>query len=516
MFTPQQLEAMPVEMEQYFKELESRVMSDIVRRIKINSEITRSADWQIYRLQELGTSQKDIKSYIAKTLNMSDKEVDKIYDDVIPKGYAHDESLYKSVGKEIIPFSDNSVLQQLITATSLQTKEEFKNITQSLGFAVQQGDKLQFTELAKYYQKTLDGAILDITSGAFDYNTVIKRVISEMTASGLRTVDYASGWSNRVDVAARRALITGVNQVTAKINDQNAEELDTDYFEVSYHLGARPSHQVWQGKVYSRDELERVCGLGTGSGLCGWNCYHSYSPFIPGVSERTYTDEQLADMNAKENEKKLYIDKEFTIYEAIQKQRRTETSMRVQRQKIKLMEEAGINEDDIINDRCRYRGTSQEYVRFSTAMGLPQQRDRVYGDNFGKIGVGKTKIDLTNKDYNDILYMKGKMSNRDARKWYIAHNNKIPDLIDTSLPIESQARQACKIRNKHKLQARELMADQEERKRLDKSDPIISFEELIKRKMEYKNLSREEAVNDILKTATKTRKSVNKQLGLEV
>ena len=120
-----------------------------------------------------------------------------------------------------------------------------------MGFAVRQLDgKLTFQPIADYYQKTLDKAVLDITSGSFDYNTVLKRTVQELTNSGLRTIDYASGHHNRVPVAVRRAVMTGVNQVTAKIAEQNMEILQTEYVEVSWHRGARPSHQVWQGKIY--------------------------------------------------------------------------------------------------------------------------------------------------------------------------------------------------------------------------------------------------------------------------
>ena len=323
-----------------------------------------------------------------------------------------------------------------------------KNISQSLGFAVKQPDgKLKFTQAADFYQQNLDNAIMGIASGAFDYNTVIKKVISDMTNSGLRTVDYATGWSNRADVAARRSVMTGLSQLTAKMNEDNAKELGTDYFEVTWHSGARPSHQEWQGKVYSKKELETICGLGTVTGLCGANCYHDYYPFIPGISERSYTDEELAQMNAEENKPVKYGDKEYTKYEALQRQRKLETAMRAQRQKIHLLEEAGADEEDIINARCRYRGTSQEYTRFSKAMGLPQQRERVNADGLGNIGVGKTKIDLTQKDYSDIIDMKGKMSDIDVRKWYRHHNKNIPQLIDKSKSIEEQARQACALRN---------------------------------------------------------------------
>lgn len=144
-----------------------------------------------------------------------------------------------------------------------------------------------------------------------------------------------------------------------------------------------------------------------------------------------------------------------------------------------------------------------------------EKRERVKVDGLGNIGVGKTKIDLTQRDYDDIIDMKGKMSDVDVRKWYISHSKNIPNLIDKSKSVEEQARQACELRNQYRFQARELMKDQEARKVLDQTDPIISFEELVSGKMVQKNLSREEAVKDTLETAVKTRKSVNKKFGLE-
>lgn len=516
MLKPNEIEAVSMAFDEPMKQLENEVMTDIIRRIKINGEITRAADWQIYRLQELGESKRAIKKAIKDKLGLSTQKINSMYNSFVLRGYNRNAEIYKYKGKTCIPFEDNKQLQQLISAVAIQTGKDMNNITQSLGFAVKNAQgRLHFMPIAKYYQRVLDNATLGIVTGMFDYNAILKKTVSELTNSGLRTVDYESGWSNRVDVAARRAVMTGLSQVTSKINEQNAEELDTEYFEVSWHSGARPSHQVWQGRVYTKEQLATVCGLGTVTGLCGANCYHDYYPFIPGISERTYTDEELDEMNAQENTPQEYNGKHYTKYEALQRQRRLETTMRAQRQQIKLLQDGGADEEDIINARCRYRGTSHEYSRFSEAMNLTQQRERVTVDGLGNIGVGKTKIDLTFKDYEDIIYMKGKMSDRDVRKWYIAHNKMIPDLIDADKSVEEQAMQACNLRNKHKLQARKLMRDQEKRKSLDISDPIESFETIVKRKMEDKNMSYDEAVQDIIKTATKTRKSVNDALGVE-
>ncbi len=390
MLTSGEIEAVSMSMDNSLKNLEMRIMEDIVRRIKINSEITRSADWQITRLLQLGISMKEIEGYIKDTLDFSDDDMQEMYSNIISSGYARDKKLYEAVGAELIPFEQNHELQQLVSAVASQTNLTLKNITQSLGFAVRQPDgKLKFIKLAEYYQKTLDNAMLDITSGAFDYNTVLKRIVKEIANSGLRTVDYATGWSNRVDVAARRAVMTGMSQITAKINEDNAEALDTDMFEVTWHGGARPEHQVWQGRWYTRKQLETVCGLGTVTGLCGANCYHDYYPVIPGVSEPAYTENELEELNAKENTPIEYNGKQYTKYEALQRQRRLETTMRAQRQEIKLLKEGGASEDDLINVRARYRGTSHEYAKFSQAMGLPQQRERVNIDGLGNIGQGK-------------------------------------------------------------------------------------------------------------------------------
>lgn len=388
MFTPTEIEALPSAMEQLYRSLQLNIMSDLTERLKANGEeITSAADWQINRLYELGVSKDEIDSLIQSTLNVSDDEIDRIYDEVVKSGYARNEELYTSKGKEYIPYAENKQLQQLVKAVKNQTKSECRNITGSLGFAVRNADNtLSFTPLADFYQRTLDNGLMQIASGAVDYNTVLKRAVKAMTDSGLRTVDYASGWSNRVDVAVRRALMTGFNQVVAKVNEDNAEQLGTEYFEVSYHRGARPTHQVWQGRVYSKKELETVCGLGTVTGLCGANCYHSYSPFIKGIDTPTYSEEELDRMNEEENTPKEYNGRQYTAYEAQQRQRQLETAMRADRQKIELLTHGGADYDTITGAKVRYFQRQDEYVKFSKAMGLPEQWERITVDGKNALG----------------------------------------------------------------------------------------------------------------------------------
>ena len=406
MFTPSEIEAMPSAFEQLYRNLQLNIMADLIERLKANGEeIISAADWQINRLYELGVSKGEIDSLIQSTLNVSDDEIDRIYDEVVKSGYARNEELYTSKGKEYIPYAENKQLQQLVKAVKAQTKDECKNITGSLGFATKNPDNtLSFTPLADFYQRTLDNGLMQIASGALDYNTVLKKTVKAMTNSGLRSVDYASDWSNRVDVATRRALMTGFNQVVAKVNEDNAEQLGTEYFEVSYHGGARPTHQAWQGRVYSKKELETVCGLGTVTGLCGANCYHSYSPFLKGIDEPTYSEEELDRMNEEENTPKEYSGKKYTAYEAQQRQRRLETAMRADRQQIELLTQGGADDDTITGAKVKYFQRQDEYVKFSKAMNLPQQWDRVTVN--GKNALGSKlpkKAESVNKISGEVV-----------------------------------------------------------------------------------------------------------------
>ena len=202
--------------------------------------------------------------------------------------------------------------------------------------------------LQQFYIKTLDDAMMDIVSGAFSYNTVLERTINTMTQSGLRSVDYATGHSNRIEVAVRRALMTGYSQIQRYNAEQVADELGTDYFEVSAHGGARPSHAEWQGRVYSRAELYSVCGLDTATGLLGINCYHSYDPFIPGVSIRRYSDDDLDQIRREDNRPREYGGKTYNKYEALQHQRKLETTLRKYHRGAYLLEKGGADPDTIL------------------------------------------------------------------------------------------------------------------------------------------------------------------------
>lgn len=401
------------QIEKRFLNLEQMILEDIVRRIKKAGKITSTADWQINRLRIIGYSSEDIEKMIKETLKLSYPEVFELYDKVIDWEYVRNKDIYEQVNAKYIPYEENKELQQLTEGFIQQSNEELRNITQSMGFYVDYGNgELVMTPLADIYQNYLDQAIAGVVYGTFDYNTMIRKVVTQLTNSGLRTIDYASGWHNRVDVAARRAVMTGVSQLTGKISDMNAEKLGTEHFEVAWHSGARPSHAVWQGKVWSKKELVTVCGLGTGPGLLGWNCYHEYYPFVKGISERNWTDEWLAEQNRKENTPKTFNGKEYTLYEAKQQQRKMETAMRAQREKVVLLKQGGADPDDVMIARAKYQGQLNEYARFCKKMGLVQERERIYYDMRGRIATN-TK-DQNRKYTADMI----RNADRDSKQYY--------------------------------------------------------------------------------------------------
>jgi hypothetical protein len=564
------IDGISLRMEAIWTGAEERIMQDIIRRIKKAGEITSTADYQINRLVEMGKSTEKVERILKEALGATWPEMFELYDEAAEWQYVRNKDVYEQVNGEFIPPEENEWLQQTSDAVKEQTKDELENLSRSYGFSVMMGTRRVFMPFATYYQRYVDSAIMDIISGGFDYNSVIRRVVTQMTNSGLRFVDYATGYSSRADVAARRSILTGVAQITAEVNERNAEELGTDYFEVDWHPAARPDHQAWQGKVYSREELVSVCGLGSKTGLCGINCRHVYYPFVPGVSERMYTDEWLEEQNRKEAETKEWHGKKLNAYEQTQQQRKMETAMRAQREKVRGFQEAGVDNDEITIAKCKYQAQLDEYKQFSKKMGLPEQRERIYQDMRGRVAPSKetyrkyTKEMIRNADrdsrefrkYKNILgddagslaqfrqmkynepekweqlknkkdetlkqmsnsmmtNLKGALSDREVRIWYKAQDERIPEKIDKKLPIEQQARRAFELRNEYRTQARELMRNQKARAELDREHPNPTFEQILEHKKRKYGLSDEEAYKDIIRSSGTTNKKYDKIAGVE-
>lgn len=388
-FTPELLDALPEDLAELFRALELVLLDEICSRLKLRDELNEVTVQDIKALRAHGINLKEIEKAIRQATGISEQKLKKLLDDVVERNqkyYAEVIDLAHLTQPETMVSIENT------WAIYQQTKRDLRNITRSMGFLVDNGRTM--LPPAKAYQWALDNAAMQVQSGAINYNQAIKTAVKQLADSGLKTVDYESGHHDSIDVAARRAVMTGVSQLCAKYTEQSAEYLETPYYEVSAHAGARDvpgpspwsSHKDWQGKVYSirtgdiYPSIYDVCGLGAVDGLEGANCRHRRYPWVEGVSERTYTDEQLQHID--DGLGCEYDGKKYTAYEATQMQRRIERTIRKQKRLKNAYEAAGLTEDTT-NANIKLRRLNAKYKEFSKAAGLPEQKERMrvlYGD----------------------------------------------------------------------------------------------------------------------------------------
>ena len=382
-FQPDLLDALPEELAELFRRLEITLLDEICSRLNLSEQLNEVTVQDIKALTSHGIDLKDIEKAIRKTTGISETKLNKLLDDVVERNQKYYTDL---INLTHITQPETLVSVEDTWAIYEQTKQTMRNITRSMGFLVDAGRTM--LPPAKAYQWALDNAVTQVQSGAINYNQAIKASVKQLADSGLSVVDYESGHRDQIDVAARRAVMTGVNQICAKYTEQSAEYLDTPYFEVSAHAGARDkpgpspwsSHKDWQGKVYSirandiYPNIYEVCGLGSVDGLEGANCRHRRNVWVEGVSERTYTDEQLEhiddDLGCE------FDGKEYTAYEATQMQRRVEREARKLKREKAAYKAAGLTEDERTVS-IRLRRLNAKYKAFSAAAGLPEQRERM-------------------------------------------------------------------------------------------------------------------------------------------
>ena len=382
-FTPEILDALPEELAELFRSLEITLLEEICSRLKLADQLNEVTVQDIRALRSHGIDLEGIEKAIQEATGTSEEKLDELLDDVVKRNQEYYTELI-DIAKVTAP--ERIVSTSDIEAIRRQTQETFKNLTASMGFLVDGGRTM--LEPAKAYQWALDNAVMQIQSGAINYNQAIKTAVKQLADSGIKTVNYESGHVDQVDAAARRATMTGISQLCAKYTEQSAEYLETNYFEVSAHAGARDvegtspwsSHKAWQGKVYSTKtddiypNIYDVCGLGEVDGLEGANCRHRRWAWVEGVSERTYTNEQLARID--DGLGCEFEGKKYTAYEATQKQRQIERTIRKLKREQAGYKAAGLTEDEQAVS-IRIRRLNSEYKEFSKAAGLPLQTERI-------------------------------------------------------------------------------------------------------------------------------------------
>lgn len=382
-FQPEVLDALPEELAELFRALEITLLEEICSRLKLRDELNEVTVQDIKALRSHGIDLKEIENAIRKATGISEKKLNELIDDVVERNQKYYTEL---IALAHITQPETLVSVEDTWAIYEQTKQTMRNITRSMGFLVDAGRTM--LPPAKSYQWALDNAVMQVQSGAINYNQAIKTAVKKLADSGLKVVDYESGHRDQIDVAARRAVMTGVNQICSKYTEQSAQYLETPYFEVSAHAGARDkpgaspwsSHKDWQGKVYSiragdiYPSIYEVCGLGAVDGLEGANCRHRRNVWVEGVSERTYTDNQLEHID--DGLGCTFEGKNYTAYEATQEQRKVERTIRKLKREKSAYKAAGLHEDETAVN-IRLRRLNAKYKAFSAAAGLPEQWERM-------------------------------------------------------------------------------------------------------------------------------------------
>lgn len=382
-FSPAMLDALPEELAELFRALEMTLLEGICSRLKAADQLNEVTVQDIRALRSHGIDLKEIEKAIRKTSGISETKLNKLLDDVVERNQTYYTDL---IDLAHITQPETLVDAAEVASIRSQTLDTFRNLTASMGFLVDNGRTM--LPPAKAYQWALDNAVMQIQRGAINYNQAIKTAVKQLVDSGLKVVDYDSGHRDRIDVAVRRAVMTGVSQICAKYTEQSAEYLETPYFEVSAHAGARDkpgpspwsSHKDWQGKVYSvrtgdiYPSIYGVCGLGAVDGLEGANCRHRRNVWVEGVSERTYTDEQLEHID--DGLGCTFDGKTYTAYEATQMQRSVERTVRKLKREKAAYKAAELREEEQ-SVNIRLQRLNAKYKAFSAAAGLPEQPERM-------------------------------------------------------------------------------------------------------------------------------------------
>jgi hypothetical protein len=552
MLTPEQLQNLPQELTDLYDQLSEFILRDIARRIAKGAQITDTAEYQLYRARSLGLSTDEIAAKIAEINGSSAAEINRLIREAAAQSDEFDRKMLGADKGAAVPLEENAQLQKLISAQIAETAGKCENLTNTMGFADHDFlGRVYYLSMTDMYRREMDSAHMKVVTGATDYMTAIRQACNKLAASGVRTIDYESGRSDRIEVAARRAILTSVAHVTHRISEQNGEELGADGWEMSAHSGSRPSHAVYQGRQYTQEQYERIIK----PLISEPNCRHDVFPIILGVSEPVYTEEELQNIDQPPF---TYEGRTYTAYEASQQMRKMERAMRKQKDRCIVADAAG-DEEAFATASIRLNRQKYIYEDFCKAADSYTEYERTYVTGFNRSiaarsGVAAIKkeykliastldksavpsIDdfkkmlynnsdeykqlrhqfnekVINSDYDDIKHLNGSLSDKVTRQWYVLYDKKIPDMIDRNQSIEDQARQAHALRNQFRTNARDLMLNQDERKWLDKSHPNLTFEEQVDKKMSDKGMTRDEAIQDILKTASKSNKKVNEKFKL--
>ena len=436
MLTPEQLQNLPQELTDLYDQLSEFILRDIARRIAKGAQITDTAEYQLYRARSLGLSTDEIAAKIAEINGSSAAEINRLIREAAAQSDEFDRKMLGADKGAAIPLEENTQLQKLISAQIAETAGKCENLTNTMGFADHDFlGRVYYLSMTDMYRREMDAAHMKVVTGATDYMTAIRQACNKLAASGVRTIDYESGRSDRIEVAARRALLTSVAHVTHRISEQNGEELGADGWEMSAHSGSRPSHAVYQGRQYTQKQYERIIK----PLISEPNCRHDVFPIILGVSEPVYTEEELQNIDQPPF---TYEGRTYTAYEASQQMRKMERAMRKQKDRCIVADAAG-DEESFTTASIKLRRQKDIYEDFCKAADSYTQYERTYVAGYDRRLAGKTgAVTRTQRAFEKVQIRLTEEKNRaiieqEKRKEQFRSDLK-SGKINTSLDVKNQ------------------------------------------------------------------------------
>lgn len=383
MLPPSYLDAMPDAFVQLAQQVEDEILQDVARRIGKMGTLTETADWQLWRYQQTEAVRENVVKLLAKYSGKSEATIRRLLKEAATEAMEREDAIYYHYNLEPTPFEESAALNNLLNAGARQTCGTWRNLTATTANTV-----------SGAFERTLDVAWGKVATGAFDYKTAVKQAVDSL-ADEMPEITYPSGHTDSLEVAARRAVLTGVNQTAGKLQEARMDEMNVEFVETSAHGGARPSHAEWQGRRFHRGgavdylgkhypDFEQATGYGTGAGLCGWNCRHTFFAVFPELGDPpTWTEESLQELNARNIE---YNGKRYTQYEVNQMQRARERNVRKWKKRYLAESAAG---SDTTDSAVRLKAARQSLAEFAQATGgrVDSARTSVHG--FGRSASSK-------------------------------------------------------------------------------------------------------------------------------
>ena len=378
MLPPSYLDAMPDAFVQLAQQVEDEILQDVARRIGKMGTLTETADWQLWRYQQTEAVRENVVKLLAKYSGKSEATIRRLLKEAATEAMEREDAIYYHYNLEPTPFEESAALNNLLNAGARQTCGTWRNLTATTANTV-----------SGAFERTLDVAWGKVATGAFDYKTAVKQAVDSL-ADEMPEITYPSGHTDSLEVAARRAVLTGVNQTAGKLQEARMDEMNVEFVETSAHGGARPSHAEWQGRRFHRGgavdylgkhypDFEQATGYGTGAGLCGWNCRHTFFAVFPELGDPpTWTEESLQELNARNIE---YNGKLYTQYEVNQMQRARERNVRKWKKRYLAESAAG---SDTTDSAVRLKAARQSLSEFAKATGGRVDSARVSVPKFGR------------------------------------------------------------------------------------------------------------------------------------